>query len=346
MATQVAMVYNSSTSAWDILDTSYSTSTGNFSMTVTTGVAAPYSSTIGVSGSLRVGKIEAKSAWAIDLVYSVLGGGVYTWYYKTHVGANSPYPDQVSSVTDGLGNYAQFTYTSLSNGSPTYSNTVPNAYPVRIRSSLPCRWPLATRHPMVSVVPYNLTYAYGNARIDTQGHGFLGFATRTMTDSRNGNVDMISYDQTFPYVGIVTQDQLKKSNGDLIRETDNAGPDQLSLSAGPDGTQRYAPFFDTHTVHYYDNVGGVVQETSTDVTTLSAAHFNSYGDVTDEVATVTDETQSGNPVYTTETVAAYATASGSTTLRWTAIQRHSHEDSSLRQSGRHISHAGEPDHDL
>lgn len=304
--TQVALVYNDSTSSWDILDTSYSRGTGKFSVVTTPGVFGPYGSNI-TAGSVRVGSIEANGM--DDLVYAVLGGGVYTWYYKTHTGANSAYPDQVSSITDGLGNYSRFSYTSLADGSPTYTGMAANAYPIH-----------AMRSPLQVVSTYtqsdgiggsySLSYTYSTAKVDTQGHGFLGFAARTVTDSRNGSVESLTYDQAFPFVGSVTQDLLQKGNGDMIRETDNTGADQLSLSAGPDGTQRYSPFFDTSTVHDYDSVGGSVQETRTTVSTLAAADFDSYGNLLDSVTTVTDRTQPGNPVYTTETATTYATASG------------------------------------
>jgi RHS repeat-associated protein len=303
--TQVALVYNPSTSAWDLLDAGYNTSTGNFAIAVTSGVSAPYNSTI-LTGSVRVGSIEWRG-WD-DLVYSVLGGGVYTWHYRLHNGATSVPPDLVTSVTDGLGNNCQFAYTTLSAGTSfTRGNYV--SYPVHsIQNSMAVVSTYTESDGMGG--SYNFAYTYSDARVDTQGRGFLGFATRTVTDSRTGNVETTSFDQTFPYVGMVTQDKVDKSNGDHIRETDNGGAELLSLAPGSDGSQRYFPFFDTSTTHDYDNMGGTVQETRTGVTTLSAANFDSYGDVTDEVATVTDMTHSGHPAYTTETVATFAPASG------------------------------------
>ena len=63
---------------------------------------------------------------------------------------------------------------------------------------------------------YTLTYTYANGETDVEGRGFLGFATRTVTDSRNGNVETTTYDQTFPYVGMVLKDVVAKSNANEI----------------------------------------------------------------------------------------------------------------------------------
>lgn len=299
--TQSALVYNDNTSSWQLLDVTYSPVTGNFSVT-DTSIAAPYGSNI-QSGTVRVGSIEANGM--DDLVYSVLGGGVYTWYYKLHWGGAAAYPDRVSQVTDGLGNSCQFTYTTLSAGT-SFTRGSFSSYPVHsFQSPMPVVATYTESDPS-SLGPYTLTYSYTDARVDTQGRGFLGFASRKVTDSRNSNVETITYDQTFPFTGMVTQDLVKKSTGDKIVEVDATGADQLALPAGPDGSQRYFPFFDSTTRTDYDFVGGVVSPVRVTTTTLSTGSFDAYGNVLSSTTVVTDDTQVGDPTYTTQTTTTFA----------------------------------------
>jgi RHS repeat-associated protein len=298
--TQVAIVYSGST--WDLLDTSYNLGTGSFTATVTP-IAQPYPLANYLAGSLRVGSIGSNGF--DDLVYAVgnTGGTLYTWHYELHAGTASAYPDQVTKITDGLGNYCQFQYASLTDGSSTFTRGSANSYPIHsFQSSMQVVSSYTESDGLGG--SYTLTYAYSDAEVDTQGHGFLGFASRTASDGRTGNTETISYDQAFPFTGMVTQDVSKKGNSDMIRETDNSGADQLSF--GSTYNSRYFPFFDSSVTHDYDLVGSTVQEIRKTTTTVGASDFDPYGNLTDIVTTVMDKTQSGNPQYITETTTNYA----------------------------------------
>ncbi|PFH50174.1 hypothetical protein AMATHDRAFT_48084 [Amanita thiersii Skay4041] len=51
----------------------------------------------------------------------------------------------------------------------------------------------------------SLQYMYSNARVDFNGRGWLGFETITKTNSSPGTIEINSYFQNFPLVGIVSQ---------------------------------------------------------------------------------------------------------------------------------------------
>ncbi len=304
---QVALVYNGS--AWRILDTTYDNTLG-YSMTAGAAPASPYSLTNYVQGGMRIGHIDASGL--DDLVYVVKSGTspnfTYTWHYKLHNGYDTAPGDTVSSVTDGMGNECDFNYVSTAAGSSTYSDTGSYTFPVHaLRSPLQVVSSYAEDKADGSGGLYTVTFTYANGAVDTEGHGFLGFGSRTVKDGRNNNKETITYHQDFPYVGMVTQDLLKNGST-MIRETDNT-VDQLA-PVGSMHNRRYFPFYDTSTVHDYDNLGGTVQEVRRTLTTVSGSNFDSYGNLTATSNVVTDYTQTGSPTYETDTTTGYAAASG------------------------------------
>ena len=300
--TQVAVV--DTNSGWYILDpTPDGAGHNNVSDISLSAGIYPYNANFG-TGTLKVGSIT--SYGQSDLVYALNNGdNTFTFYYQLHKFTAGSYPDLVNTITDGLGNVAQFSYNSLSDGGPTYSSGTPYVYPIHaFQRPIPVVAKYTTTDSRGDT--YNLTYTYANGAVDVDGHGFLGFASRAVTDSRNGNVETFSYDQTFPYTGLVTEDLLQKSTGDKITDTVTAGPDLISLAAGPDGSQRYYPYFDSSITTHYDFVGGVVQPVSTSGLGLATGVFDSYGNLTIFAHGFKDLTQPGSPQYSRSTSFQYA----------------------------------------
>ena len=335
--TQSALVYNNSTSSWQLLDVTYNPGTGNFGIT-DTSIAAPYNSNI-LLGSVRVGSIEANGM--DDLVYALVSGGVNTWHYKLHWGG-AAYPDRVSQVTDGLGNSASFTYTTPSAGT-SFTRGNFTSYPIHSTQTPMPVVATYTQSDPSSLGAYTFTYTYTDARVDTQGHGFLGFASRTVTDGRNGNVETITYDQTFPYTGMVTEDLLQKSTSDDIYDLLNT-PAQVSLPVSP-GSQRYFPFFATSARTDYDfGLLGNVRTLRTTTTTLSSASFDAYGNVLNSSTTVTDDTTPGVS-FTTQATTTYASPGASYCVDLPATMVVTESRTSPSESGsRNVSYTDDTTH--
>jgi hypothetical protein len=71
---------------------------------------------------------------------------------------------------------------------------------------------------------FTQTYQYEQAREHLQGRGFLGFATRTLTDSRNGLRLEELYLQDpaeYQFIGALATVRLKQPAGTVIREQVN-----------------------------------------------------------------------------------------------------------------------------
>jgi|GEM_PF-3943519 len=292
--------------SWDLLGSVINRSSGTITLAVTTSLPMGGLYPAGyLSGSVRVGHIEANGL--DDLVYAVQSSGGYTFHYALHAGYNSTPGDLVTQITDGFGNYCQFTYASLSSGAPTYTQSGSPAYPARFAQS-----------PMqvVSVYTasdgtggsYTVTYTYANAEMDTQGHGFLGFGARNIKDSRYFNNETISYYQAFPFTGMVQQDVINANNGIQLEETDNntwnyatQTSDYIVTGNTNNHTDAYFPFFDASEHHHYESVSGTTQEVSDSKTTIAAGDFDSFGNLTHRHTVVTDDMQAGAKYITDQT---------------------------------------------
>ena len=71
---------------------------------------------------------------------------------------------------------------------------------------------------------YNLNFTYQGARRHATGRGLLGFAKRTVVDTRP-DYDLTTeetYLQTWPHTGLPSGVTLKRSNGDVLRQTTNS----------------------------------------------------------------------------------------------------------------------------
>jgi RHS repeat-associated protein len=126
------------------------------------------------------------------------------WKVRLH---NGPYPDLLTGVTDGLGNQFNPSYHALTNwaysagqGYTADGTATPPATrlirgsPMQVVSQI-------DQSTGIGTGIYTTKYAYWNAKQDTTGRGFLGFATVKATDSRNDLVTETQYNQTFPYIG-------------------------------------------------------------------------------------------------------------------------------------------------
>lgn len=120
-------------------------------------------------------------------------------------GSHHPRPDLLHEIHDGLGNRTTISYHALSGWSSYTAN-----------GTTPAKTRLLRGGPIVVVSyyatstgtgnePAGMAFRYGNALVDLQGRGFLGFATVRTTDTSTGLATETAYSQVFPYAGRTEQ---------------------------------------------------------------------------------------------------------------------------------------------
>jgi RHS repeat-associated protein len=162
--------------------------------------------------------------------------------------------EALQTVTDGFGASATFAYALLSD--PTVHTPVAGpGYPLASPSSPQgvVKSVTATDGSGTGSM-YTLTVTYKGAQEDVSGRGFLGFLQRTINDSRNGQFEDVSYDQTFPLTGSVTADTLYQSNHLTPIRSTTKDVRTLQLDSTP-GNQRALVYAYSQTAKQYE-LGG------------------------------------------------------------------------------------------
>lgn len=225
------------------------------------------------------------------LVTDVNGDGladiVYTaadWHYRLHLGDQ---PDVLATATDGLGNVARFTYSTLAD---------PVVYTPGSGATFPVRGFVAPL-PVVSRLTqsdgaggsFTTSMAYGSARTHAQGRGFLGFARRTALDSRTGlaRVDeMLQDPNDFDLVGRPSAITVRQSNGSPVNRT-TFGWSRYAYGTGYE-TRRFA-YASSVVADRYELDGTRVSSTDARNT------YDAFGTLTDRTVTVTELAHGSNP---------------------------------------------------
>jgi hypothetical protein len=130
--------------------------------------------------------------------------GTYDAYRGGAGPTSAVQPEHLVSVKDGLGwsvqhVYAPITRQAQGGASPVYT---PNpgcpgpgcTFPTR--SFIGSKWVVTEEIVADPTGTFSLYHRYGDARIDVQGEGFLGFGRHIVTDSRNGAITQTRYDFT------------------------------------------------------------------------------------------------------------------------------------------------------
>ena len=228
------LMKNRSTQTWEVFR-----STGE-------SFAAPISA--GISSAAASDEIisDVTGDGLADIAYIANGN----WNLRAHAGGPS---DLLLTATDGFGVGVSFDYASLSQGIHTKGADAPfpdRAYqgPLHVVRSFTA----STGIRMPST--YTQSYSYSGARINLQGRGFVGFASRRVVDSRNGLVSVTHFRQEFPYTGMLAQaDSFQSDGSTLIERTQNA----LAVKTFGSGTEaHYFPFIERSVEEAFE-VGGV-----------------------------------------------------------------------------------------
>jgi len=125
----------------------------------------------------------------------------------------SPKPDLMNSVTNGLNGNVTITYAPLTDAS-VYTKGSGSQFPLRDMQT-----PMYVVKSYVNSDgrgnSYTYQYKYSGAVVDQSGRGWMGFASMTMTDLASGRYSVVSFNQTFPQNGTISQNQVFGSDGKL-----------------------------------------------------------------------------------------------------------------------------------
>ena len=111
--------------------------------------------------------------------------------------------NQVTSLTDGMGQVTEITYQPLtfaktSSGSDFYTKGTGSVYPVA-DMSVPINCVQKVKQPIDNINSSVTEYAYSGAKIQVTGKGFLGFETQTISNEINNTQIVSTTELEFPY---------------------------------------------------------------------------------------------------------------------------------------------------
>ena len=185
-------------------------------------------------------------------LYAGTGNGYAAWNHN--VGAAGSFPNLLKRATDGFGVFADFAYRPMTDSS-VYTKYSGAAFPVIDEAnSRQVVSQLTLTDGSGTTATYANTYTYEGARRHLQGRGFLGFAKRIVTDGSAGYNQRTeeSYQQDFPYTGLLDSVILKQSSGAKIREIINSW---WALSDGSGYDTRFYPYVYSATKKLYELSG-------------------------------------------------------------------------------------------
>ncbi len=128
---------------------------------------------------------------------------------------------RLSTITNGVGHTDQITYKPLSDGSVytdtgsvNFINSVGGGTLASVASvTYPTRYFNQAQYVVAETSSSNpgssaeiLDYLYTDARADQQGHGFLGFGSRTVINRATNQTHTSNFAQAFPFAGQVVQE--------------------------------------------------------------------------------------------------------------------------------------------
>ena len=209
-------------------------------------------------------------------------------------------PDVLVGVTDSLGTLTDITYTPITDTAVYTKDTGGSA------CTYPC---LDVQGPMYVVSEVSTddglggqarkTYAYGGAKADFDGRGFLGFRWMEVKDEQTGIYTTTDYRQDFPYTGQVSMSVTYLDGGATLKRLVNTWS-SLSLNGG--ATQ--FPYVSASTAESYELNDGPGNSAITTVTTTSV--YDTFGNPT----SITVNTTGGGETFTKLTTNTYTNDTG------------------------------------
>jgi RHS repeat-associated protein len=203
-------------------------------------------------------------------------------------------PELLASVSNGLGITTTFTYDRLNQNGTFYTKDTADTYPtVNIDGPFYVVSQVASSNGIGG--NYVSTYAYSGAKSDQRGRGFLGFHTRTVTDLQTNIVQTTTYNQSWPFLGLVASETKKLASltlnstantfaaNDLtngrrfvyLTKTVQASND-LDGTAMPTVTTCYGDWADPNCTAQYDSYGNLLKVTVVTPDGASSVTNNTY----------------------------------------------------------------------
>jgi len=293
----------------------YELSTGNgIGAMVDTGI--PIANTTIIPGDLTGDGLQ-------DLIVETGSAPPYSIGYMLHNPTASGLPDQVSTITDGLGNTQSLLYSTLADSSVYTIGTGAMAPEKDTSDPYDTGDESGRNYGVVKSVTrsdgaggtYTESYKYTGARVDTTGRGFEGFQTVTVTDSRAPEpIRKVVYNTAFPYSGTVLEADTYQSNSSTsIEQTTNTW-DKKTLDSTA-GNQRSWPFVSGSSMKSYEvNPGGSKDGALIMTRSIGSVSYDNYGNLLGSTETLTDnDPASPFPGQQLTTVMATAMQSADTT---------------------------------
>lgn len=129
---------------------------------------------------------------------------------------NNYSPETIVAISNGVGATTNIQYDRLNKNGTFYTKGTGATYPTQdldngmfVVSEVDASNGLGTCTPPTMTYCYVTTYAYGGAKVDLRGRGFLGFTTLTVTDAQTGLVDTKTFQTAFPYTGMLASETVK-----------------------------------------------------------------------------------------------------------------------------------------
>lgn len=221
--------------------------------------------------------------------------GTNGFAYYLHNNANLP-PDLVSSITDGYGNFAEPSYSSLVRGWYDEISGTNASYPYKgyIGPTYVVNYVTYSDPTSSSGGTYQHAFWYGGAWMNLQGRGLTPFYWVQLGDRRDSTNYYTYYERAFPETGLPSQVSRYAANADNIWQTLTTAA-YTTLSSTP-YEERYFPYLsNATTTHSEVNAqspvyGAVISTSSTNYS------YDDYGNPTSIATTLTDD-DPGSPYY-------------------------------------------------
>ena len=204
--------------------------------------------------------------------------------YGLHNGANVP-ADLATTIADGWGisgapTYVPITQSNYTKGTGAQFPDMDIQLPIYVVSQ-------AVQSDGIGGT-YTNTYSYYRARINRQGRGFLGFDETRAQDLRNNLYQDTYYQQDFPFIGRVRQQDLLQSDGtSLISRTVNEFDKKVFVGTDcVSATSRCFPFVKKQTVTTNDITSSAAPAVQSAVMDYV---FDIWGNPTSITTTTTDK---------------------------------------------------------
>jgi YD repeat-containing protein len=246
-----------------------------------TGFGAATTTSMSYSANCTYLALDANGDGLDDLGCLSTSAGSAGFEYYLHNGIATP-PDLLSSISDGYGNSASPTYSSIVRNNYTAgSGTYPDVQDI---------WPLYVVNAVTYSDPssasggtYSQTFAYYHSFMNVQGRGWDGFYDYGITDSRTGLTEWIGHGISFPYTSLPYFDDLFSGSQEISQTVGTQAV--ITLSSAP-YQQIYFPYSSNVTTENWEfggtENGDLITTTSTNYT------FDNYGNATTIARTTTD----------------------------------------------------------